>query len=206
MNLGKSNLGFRAWFYFRQGWSTYFAFLFAAINTMIVTYYLAIENISTLKDIFPTFWSYLLVVAVIGVPLLITIGYIHYKKVAAFHAEADITQESQPFNYKLLPGHSIEVTFPLMLLVSEWMVKISNDEKLSENEIKEIRKLQKKIQLLTKGGYVGNPPVTSGLIGKESDQKESDQKESDQKESDQKETDQKETDQKETDQKETDVI
>ena len=41
----KSNLAFRAWFYFRQGWSTYFAFIFAAINTLTVTYYLAIEKI-----------------------------------------------------------------------------------------------------------------------------------------------------------------
>ena len=88
---------------------------------------------------------------------------------AAFHAEADIVQESQPFNYKLHPGYETEVTFPMMLLVSEWMIKISQNEKLAENEIKEIRKLQKKINLLIKGGYVGNPPVTSGLIGKESD-------------------------------------
>jgi len=26
--------GFRGWFYFRMGWSTYFAFIFAAINTL----------------------------------------------------------------------------------------------------------------------------------------------------------------------------
>ncbi len=172
MGIGRQDLGFRAWFYFRQGWATYFAFIFAAINTLVVTYYLAIENISILKDVFPTFWTYMIVVTSIGIPLLILIGYIHYKKVAAFHAEADITQESQPFNYKLLPGHSTQVTFPLMLLVSEWMIKISQNEKLTENEIQEIRKLQKKMNLLIKGGYVGNPPVTSGLIGKESDQEE----------------------------------
>ena len=33
------NSGFRAWFYFRNGWSLYFAFIFAAINTLTVTYY-----------------------------------------------------------------------------------------------------------------------------------------------------------------------
>ena len=38
------NRGFRGWYYFRMGWSTYFAFMFAAINTLTVTFYLAIEK------------------------------------------------------------------------------------------------------------------------------------------------------------------
>ena len=49
--------GFRAWFYLRQGWSTYVAFIFAALNTLTVTYFLAIENYPGLKSIFPTFLS-----------------------------------------------------------------------------------------------------------------------------------------------------
>ena len=38
-----------------MGWGTYFAFIFAAINTLTVTYYLAIENYPVLKAIFPSF-------------------------------------------------------------------------------------------------------------------------------------------------------
>ena len=49
------NLAFRAWFYFRNGWSTYFAFIFAAINTLTVTYFLAIERAPSLQAIFPSF-------------------------------------------------------------------------------------------------------------------------------------------------------
>ena len=67
--MGK-NPGFRAWFYFRQGWSTYFAFIFAAINTLTVTYYLAIENYPFLKTIFPSFEQYILIVVLVGIPLL----------------------------------------------------------------------------------------------------------------------------------------
>ena len=52
--MGK-NLGFRAWFYFRNGWSMYFAFMFAAINTLTVTYFLAIERVPFLTTIFPSF-------------------------------------------------------------------------------------------------------------------------------------------------------
>ena len=50
----RNNLGYRGWFYFRTGWSIYFAFIISAINTLVLTYYLAIENISFLKEIFPS--------------------------------------------------------------------------------------------------------------------------------------------------------
>ena len=64
------NRGFRAWFYFRNGWSLYFAFIFAAINTLTVTYYLAVEKYPDLNWIFPTFFHYIAIVVATGVPLL----------------------------------------------------------------------------------------------------------------------------------------
>ena len=76
----KKKLPFRTWFYFRQGWTTYFAFIFAAVNTLVTTYYLAIKNVPELISIFPTFVAYVLIVVSIGVPLLVVIGYIHFKK------------------------------------------------------------------------------------------------------------------------------
>ena len=30
----KKSTSFRAWFYFRTGWAVYFAFIFAAVNTL----------------------------------------------------------------------------------------------------------------------------------------------------------------------------
>ena len=50
--MNKNNLLFRAWYYFRMGWSTYFAFILAAINTLTVTYFLAIDNYPSLKSVF----------------------------------------------------------------------------------------------------------------------------------------------------------
>ena len=69
------NTGFRGWFYFRQGWSNYFTFIMAAINTLVVTYYLAIEPDPILVGIFPSFVQYALIIIAIGVPLLVIIGY-----------------------------------------------------------------------------------------------------------------------------------
>lgn len=150
-------LGFRAWFYFRQGWSTYFAFIFAAINTMVVTYYLAIKDAPFLKAIFPSFLSYLGIITAIGVPILVAVGYVHYKRIAAYSSEADVVAESHPYSYKLPPGYNREALFPMYLTMLELLVKLSNNEKLSQEELDEISELKKKIKILIDGGFVGKP-------------------------------------------------
>ena len=73
----KKGLAFRAWFYFRQGWGTYFAFILAALNTMVTTYYLAIKDVPSLKVIFPSFTAYALILSIIGIPMLVIVGYVH---------------------------------------------------------------------------------------------------------------------------------
>lgn len=153
----KKNLGFRAWFYFRQGWGTYFAFILAALNTMVVTYYLAIEKAPTLKYIFPSFITYIAVWMIVGIPLLIGIGYIHFKKSAAYASEADISAESNPYVYKLQPGHAQLVVFPMYLLMTNLLVKLSKNEKLNEEEISQIEEIQKNLKILIDGGYTGKP-------------------------------------------------
>ena len=138
----KKNLGFRAWFYFRQGWSTYFAFILAALNTMVVTYYLAIEKIPDLKYIFPSFVTYIAVWIVVGLPLLIAIGYVHYKKSSAYASEADISTEANPYVYKIQPGHAQIVVFPMYLLMTNLLVKLSKNEKLTEDELSQMEEIQ----------------------------------------------------------------
>lgn len=150
------NLPFRAWYYFRQGYGTYFAFVLAAVNTLTVTYYLAIEKAPILKDIFPTFIFYMAFAVSVGLPLLISIGYIHYKKSPSYTAESDVTVESYPYYYKLTPGFDKQVIFPLYMMMTIMMKKISTGEKFTDDELKEIDDIQKKIDLLIKGGMVDN--------------------------------------------------
>ena len=126
--MGK-NLGFRGWFYFRIGWSTYFAFIFAAINTLTVTYYLAIDNYPALKEIFPSFEQYLLIIVSIGIPILILTGYSHYKKTKAFRSEVDIWIESNPYQARWLVNS--EMTLQLNLKLTQFIIRLSNGEKLS---------------------------------------------------------------------------
>ena len=142
------NIGFRSWYYFRQGWSTYFAFIFAAINTLVVTYYLAIEKAPFLKEIFPSFVQYITIVTIIGIPSLVIIGYIHYKKSGAYRAESDITFEVNPFVRRILVN--TEILIALNLALTEKIIKLSNNEKLTEKEIDEISKLKNKVSILIK--------------------------------------------------------
>jgi len=135
----RTSTGFRGWFYFRMGWSTYFAFILAAINTLTVTYFLAVSNYPALKIIFPSFEIYVLILISIGVPLLIFIGYCHYKKTKAFRSEMDVLVESNPF----LSRNTVnaDLTLKLNLKLISLLLKMSTGEKIDKNEIDEIEKL-----------------------------------------------------------------
>ena len=140
----KQNIGFRGWFYFRQGWTTYFAFIFAAINTMVVTYYLAIENIPSLKTVFPTFYVYLAVTASIGVPLLILVGYAHQKKTSSYKAEADIYYESNP--HALRQYNDIELLLQLNLKLVNLLLLDYEKNNISNEKLDELIKLKNEIE------------------------------------------------------------
>ncbi len=137
------NVGFRGWFYFRNGWSMYFAFIFAAINTLTVTYYLAIERYPFLQGIFPSFIIYVLIVTAIGIPLLILIGYIHFKRTAAHKSEIDISYETDPYKSRTLVNSEMSVKINLKLM--EIILRNSQGEKISQKEIDEILKLKNEL-------------------------------------------------------------
>ena len=128
---------FRSWFYFRNGWSMYFAFIFAAINTLTVTYYLAIERVPALQVIFPSFFQYVSIVSLIAVPLLIGIGYAHYKRTKARKAEVDIGFETNPYQRRFVVN--TEIILHLNLRLIEMLMRSTSGEKLTENEMKEIQ-------------------------------------------------------------------
>ena len=142
-----TSTGFRGWFYFRMGWSTYFAFILAAINTLTVTYFLAIDNYPALKIIFPSFEFYILIITSIGIPLLIFIGYIHYKRTNAHRAEIDVLIESNPFLRRNTVNTDVNIRFSLKLI--ELILKLSKNT-ISEKEFNGIKKFHTEISELIK--------------------------------------------------------
>ena len=142
------NLVFRSWFYFRTGWQTYFAFILAAINTLTVTYFLAIENYPSLKTVFPSFEIYILIIVSIGVPLLVLIGFVHFKRSRSFKSEADVLIESNPYQRRNTVNSEIILRLNLQLMST--LLKVAKKEDLSEEEIEEITQLHDEILKLSK--------------------------------------------------------
>ena len=143
----KSSLAFRCWFYFRTGWSTYFVFALGAINTLTITYFLAIDNYPVLKNIFPTFEQYVVIMVLVGIPMLIMLGYAHYKKTKAFRSEMDVLIESNPYQRRNIVNSTILVSLTMKL--NEMMFKMAKNEKLTSKEIEEIEKLQNDMKKFT---------------------------------------------------------
>ena len=141
--MAKNNLMFRAWYYFRQGWSIYFAFILAAINTLTVTYFLAIDNYPSLKSIFPSFEQYVVILVVIGFPLLVTVGYAHYKKTEGFKSEIDVLIESNPYQRRILVN--TETTLSLQLKLVTIIQMMAKNQEIDQNHLDEIKKLTDEI-------------------------------------------------------------
>jgi len=132
----RAKLMFRAWYYFRNGWSLYFAFIFAAINTLTVTYYLAIDKVPFLLNLFPSFVNYVLIISGIGIPILVLIGYVHFKRSPAYKSEATIGFEVNPYVRRNLINS--EMNLELNLKILNLILKLSNQEKLSDTELNQI--------------------------------------------------------------------
>ena len=149
---------FRIWQYFRVGWATYFGLLFAALNTIITTYYLAIDNIGFLENIFPTFGHYVITMILIGIPVLSVVGYIHTKRTAAYKEEAVIKVETNPH-------HMREVINSELLLVivdrlNKLLMKKLTNVEFTKKELSEMDILKEKIQVHTSSRTISDTILT----------------------------------------------
>jgi hypothetical protein len=149
----KKNIGYRAWFYFRMGWTTYFAFILAAINTLTVTYFLAIENYPELMSVFPSFEIYIVIITSVGIPTLIFVGYSHYKKTNVFKSEVDILVESNPILRRTTVNADMNLRFSIKLF--DLLLKLSKN-KVSEDELNDAKKIQNEIIDMIKNRSLSN--------------------------------------------------
>ena len=139
----KTSLAFRSWFYFRMGWSTYFVFFLGAVNTLTITYFLAIDNYPVLKNIFPTFEQYVAISMFVGIPMLVMFGYAHYKKTKAYKSEIDVLIESNPYLRRNTVNAEMCIRLNMELL--SLLLKLSKKEQLDKTEYEEIKDMQKTI-------------------------------------------------------------
>ena len=79
----------------------------------------------------------------IGVPLLITVGYIHYKRTVAFKSEMDILVESNPYMRRTIVN--TEVNFMLTLQLANLLLSLSKNKKPTDEDIEKISQIQKEL-------------------------------------------------------------
>lgn len=133
-------------------------FLLGYASTLVTVYYLAIKSIPSLLDIFPKFVPFAVISTAIGVPLSIGIGWVHLKRSGLYSSEADISVESNPYQYKLTPGVAMEVNTPASLIQLQILRKLAEaNGLLTPSEKSELDNLERKLKLLLEGGFVGTP-------------------------------------------------
>jgi len=118
---------------------------------------LSVDKNQTLDFIFPNFTVYIIISSAVVFPLLILIGFLHYKRSRAFVSDTEIIQESNPYNYKLMPGIHSEALAPLLLELLRLSRKSFSLEKLTNDEILELEKLEKKLEILAEGNMLEIP-------------------------------------------------
>ena len=162
---------FRAWFYFRQGYNLYLAFLVGFASNIVVLFRLGISDNKYLSGIFPTLTVFTVVGLLVAVPVGILTGLYHMKKTGAYAADASVATEANPYIYKLIPGKEKEVFLPLWILTVRGLAKMLDQQKtMTSDDRKELENLLHKADALLEGQYVGRPtklgvrpfPVTEG--------------------------------------------
>lgn len=140
-----------------MGYITYLSFIVAAANALVTIYYLAIDRIPDLNNLFPSFTIWTIFMLGVVSPLGVFLGWLHFKRSPAYRSEMDIAVESNPYNYKLPPGYWKEALVPLMLELLRLDLKIITKEPLTEAETSSLKNLQKKLETLIEGGHLGDP-------------------------------------------------
>jgi len=156
MNVGR--LIGRAWFYFRIGYATYLTFVLGFVSTLITVYYLAIKSVPDLLSLFPRFVPFAILCTIVGVPVSVSVGWLHYKRGPAYTSEIDIQMEANPYYFKFPPGYNKEVVGPVYLELLLLVKKLSATQGLlDETDKRTIDDLERKLRILNDGGYVGTP-------------------------------------------------
>ena len=84
----------------------------------------------------------------IGIPLLVLVGFVHFKRSRSFKSEVDILVESNPYQKRNTVNSELNLRLNLKIL--SMTLKVLRKENLSEAEIQEITKIYDEIISLSK--------------------------------------------------------
>jgi len=89
---------YRAWRYFRDGFSLYLSKPLTILTFLTTTYYLLIEQIPILKWLFPNFYIYSFMALLVLIPVSIWFGYFHMKRSEIYGTEMLLATQCNPVN------------------------------------------------------------------------------------------------------------
>ncbi|MDJ0269042.1 MAG: hypothetical protein NXY59_00540 [Aigarchaeota archaeon] len=117
----------RRWYDFRNGHSTYLAFLLAFTNFIVINYRLVVEKLPELHSFFPSLTIFALFFVITYIPMAIVIGYLH--RTRQLKTEYKISFEANPIDAKL------------------WRILLETlNGQIDRNELEEIIRYLKKIE------------------------------------------------------------
>ncbi len=157
---------FRAWYYFRTGYATYFAFIIGFFSNIVVIYSLSIKPTiisgGTVGDYlnfaFPHLTNFIIVAVLVATPVCIYLGLLHMKRTGAFAADASVSTESNPYVYRVVPGKEQEVLFPLLMLTAKGLAKVLDQQNImTPEERKQFEEVLAKTDSLLMGQPIGLP-------------------------------------------------
>lgn len=154
-NFDLNRIIYRAWFYFRVGYSTYLALLVGIASNLLLFYKLGIQDIDLLHDWFTSLTLFAITAILILLPVSIGAGLYHMKRTGAYAADAAVSAEQNPYAYKAIPGKEQQVLYPILALTLKGLVKVLEKQPVTEEEKQEFEKALEKTNRLIQGEPVG---------------------------------------------------
>ena len=153
MDSRKAPFLFRLWYYIRVGFGEYLNFTLSILNTIILVYAFVVSNASDMPSFFASFRNFLILGILTVVPGAILLGWLHFKRIPAFKAEADLMVEANPYYYKFAPGWQTKVQLPwLKFMAKSYVALLTKNGALQEDERKALNELIGNLELLEQGG------------------------------------------------------
>lgn len=153
-NFDLNRIIYRAWFYFRVGYSTYLALLVGIASNLLLFYRLGIQEIDLLHDWFTSLTLFAITAILILLPVSIGAGLYHMKRTGAYAADAAVSTEQNPYAYKAIPGKEQEVLYPVLALTLKGLVKVLEKQPVTEEEKHEFEMALEKTTRLIEGHSV----------------------------------------------------
>jgi len=112
-----------------------------------------ISSAPAVPSFFRIFRNFLILGILLVVPVAILLGWLHFKRIPAFRAEADLIVEANPYYYKLIPGWQTEVQLPwLKFMAKSYIAMLKKKGMLQGEEKKVLNELIGNLELLEQGG------------------------------------------------------